>query len=196
MKMKVIYIVLGIGILFFIISQLYFLIAQKNIEQYPYKVVKIYDNFEVRNYEAALFTSLKINSKEYKKASSKGFSVLAGYIFGNNKENEKIAMTSPVAMSIEDTTTMLFLVPKKYNKESLPKPNDSKIEFREMPAKKMAAITFGGWANDEKIKLYKEKLIKELEINGISYSNRFYYLGYNAPMETINRKNEIIIELN
>lgn len=195
MKMKILFIVLGVVAVLFILFQLYFVISQKNIEKYPYKVVKSYGDFEVRNYEASLFTSVKLSNKTYKETSSQGFSILAGYIFGGNNKNEKIAMTSPVAMTIDDATTMMFLVPKKYTKESLPKPDDGNIEFTEMPAKKIAAITFSGWANDDKIKGYKEKLIAALNKNGIKYTNSFYFLGYNAPFELLNRKNEVIVEL-
>ena len=104
-------------------------------------------------------------------------------------------MTSPVAMTIDDATTMMFLVPKKYTKETLPKPNNDDIEFTEMPAKKVAAITFNGWANDDKIKDYKEKLRAVLDKNEIKYTAKFYFLGYNAPFELLNRKNEVIVEL-
>lgn len=169
--------------------------GQKNIESYPYEVLKKYDSFEIRSYEATLFTSVKLSTKGYKNSSSKGFSILAGYIFGDNEKNEKISMTSPVAMSLEDSMTMMFMVPKEYKKETLPKPNQSSIEFKEEPAKTVAAITFSGWADDEKIEKYKQKLIAALEAEGISYSNRFYFLGYNPPYEVFNRKNEVIVEL-
>lgn len=193
--MKIILILIGIAFFGFIIVQFFAMSGQKNIEMYPYKVDKTYDSFEVRSYEASLFTSVQLTSKEYKESSSKGFSILAGYIFGNNERNEKIAMTSPVAMSLEDSMTMMFMVPKKFNKETLPQPNQSNIEFREEPAKTVAAITFGGWASDEKIKSHKEQLIAALEAEGISYTNQFYFLGYNPPYEMFNRKNEVIVEL-
>tara|TARA_B110000091_G_scaffold188688_1_gene210662 strand:- start:4419 stop:5012 length:594 start_codon:yes stop_codon:yes gene_type:complete len=194
-KMKIVYIILGVVIVLFIASQIFFMSSQKNIEQYPFKVVKTYDNFEIRNYEATLFTAVKLVTNKYDKVSSKGFSVLAGYIFGGNNKEEKIAMTSPVAMTLKDTTTMMFMVPKKYKKEDLPIPNNPLIEFKEIPAKKMAAISFKGWADDKKIASYKKKLIKALEKEGIKYSNNFLFLGYNAPMEVFNRKNEVIVEL-
>jgi hypothetical protein len=91
--------------------------------------------------------------------------------------------------------TMMFMVPKKLKKETLPKPDQSQIEFREEPAKTVAAISFGGWANDEKIEKYKQKLISALDAEGITYTNRFYFLGYNPPYEVFNRKNEIIVQL-
>jgi len=193
--MKTASILLGIIAIVFVGIQLFSLKSQKNIETYPYVVNKKYDQFEIRSYKATLFTSVKLSTKKYKEASSKGFSILAGYIFGNNNRNEKIAMTSPVSMSLKDSTTMMFMVPKKYKKETLPQPNLSKIKFKEEPAKTVAAINFNGWANDKKIKKYKQKLKEALEKEGILYKNRFHFLGYNAPYEVFNRKNEIIVEL-
>lgn len=194
-KMKTLLIVIGILILAFIVIQLFALNSQRGIETYSYTINKKYETFETRSYEATLFTSVKLSTKGYKNSSSKGFSILAGYIFGSNDRNEKISMTSPVAMTLGDSTTMMFIVPKKLKKEMLPKPTESLIEFKDEPAKTVAAITFSGWANDKNIKLYKQQLISALEAEGIKYSDRFYFLGYNAPYEVFNRKNEIIVEL-
>ena len=193
--MKTLFLLLGVILIAFVVVQLFAMKGQRNIETYPYFVQKKYDIFEIRNYEATLFTTVKLATKKYKESSSKGFSLLAGYIFGNNERNEKIAMTSPVAMTIEDSVTMMFMVPKKFKKEMLPQPNQLQIEFKEEPAKTVAAIVFDGWANDEKIEKYKEKLKAALDAEGITYTNRFYFLGYNAPYEVFNRKNEVIVEL-
>ena len=192
---KVILFVLGIALVGFIAVQIYAMKAQNKIESYSYTVDKSYGNFEIRSYEASLFTSVKLPMKNYKKGSSEGFSILAEYIFGGNDKNEKISMTSPVTVSLEDTMTMMFLVPKKFNKESLPKPNQSKVEFREEPKKTVAAITFGGWADDENIEIYKNQLINLLKKEGIKHTNKFSFLGYNPPFEVFNRKNEVIVEL-
>jgi hypothetical protein len=193
--MKVILIILGILVGAFLIIQFFALRSQHNIETYSYEKVKAYDGFEIRNYEASLFTSVKLSTGEYKQASSTGFSILAGYIFGGNATNEKIAMTSPVAMSLEDSMTMMFMVPREMKKENLPRPNASQIQFREEPAKTVAALSFGGWANTEKLEKYKKKLKAVLDAEGIAYEDRFYFLGYNAPYEFFNRKNEVIVEL-
>ena len=193
--MKILLILLGVIVITFVIIQLFAMRGQRNIETYTYVVNKKYDTFEIRSYEASLFTSVKLSTKGYKDASSKGFSILAGYIFGKNERNEKISMTSPVAMTLEDSMTMMFMVPKKLNKKTLPKPDQSQIEFREEPAKTVAAINFNGWANDEKIEKYKQKLISALDAEGITYTKRFYFLGYNPPYEVFNRKNEVIVEL-
>jgi len=193
--MKIIYAIVAIILLAFIVIQVFAYKSQRDIEMYPYVVNKKYDTFEIRSYDATLFTSVKLSTNQYKDASSNGFSILAGYIFGGNDRSEKIAMTSPVAMSLEDSMTMMFMVPKKYTMETLPQPNQSQIQFKEEPAKVVAAITFGGWANDERIEEYKQKLISALNKEGIPYTNKFYLLGYNPPFELVNRRNEVIVEL-
>ena len=193
--MKILLILLGVILIAFVVIQLFAFNSQRNIETYPYVVNKKYDTFEIRSYEATLFTSVKLSTKGYKNSSSKGFSILAGYIFGNNERNEKISMTSPVTMTLEDSMTMMFMVPKELKKEMLPKPDQSLIEFKEEPAKTVAAINFKGWANDKKIEKFKQKLKSALDAEGIAYTDRFYFLGYNAPYEVFNRKNEVIVEL-
>ena len=193
--MKIITIALVSILLLFTFIQLYFIHLQRNIETYPYVVKKKYKQFEIRSYETTLFTSVRLSTKGYKNSSSKGFSILAGYIFGNNERKEKIAMTSPVSMSLEDSTTMMFMVPKKLKKDMLPKPNQTGIEFKQEPAKNLAAIRFSGWANDTKIEKYKQHLKAALDAEGIKYTNQFYFFGYNAPFEILNRKNEILVEL-
>jgi hypothetical protein len=193
--MKIVMIILAVILTSFALVQLYLIFGQRNIEKYPYVVQKKYGKIEIRTYEATLFTSVKLNTKGYENSSRRGFSILAGYIFGNNERNEKIAMTSPVTMSLGDSVTMMFMVPKKLKKDMLPKPNQSGIEFKEEPAKQLAAIRFSGWANDAKIEKYKQQLKAALDAEGIKYSNQFYFFGYNAPFEVFNRKNEVLVEL-
>ena len=193
--MKIAIIALGVILPAFICIQLYFIHLQRNIETYPYVVKKKYQQVEIRSYETTLFTSVRLSTKGYKNSASQGFSILAGYIFGNNERNEKIAMTSPVSMSLEDTMTMMFMVPKKFKKDMLPKPNQTGIEFTQEPAKILAAITFSGWADDTKIEKYKQNLKAALDAEGIKYTDQFYFFGYNAPYEVFNRKNEVIVEL-
>ena len=194
--MKTFLIILGLIFMLFLGSQIYLYRSSNRIEGYKYSIIKTYKDFEIRIYEASLFTSVKIHTDNYKRASSKGFSILGGYIFGKNENKEQIPMTSPVAMTLEKKEmTMLFLVPEKFTKENLPKPENTNIEFIEIPEKKMAAITFSGWASDEKIEKYKLLLIKLLDENGIKYANKFSVLGYNPPYEVLFRRNEIIVEL-
>jgi hypothetical protein len=193
--MKTFLIIIGVIFLLFVGSQIYFYKSSRTIEEYRYVVTTVYEDFEIRTYEASLFTSVKLDTDLYRKASSKGFSILGGYIFGKNEKKEQISMTSPVKLSLKEEMIMQFLVPKNLTKDDLPLPDNSSIEFVEVSERKMAAISFGGWANDKKIEKYKLRLIALLDKNQIKHTNNFSLLGYNPPYELFFRKNEIIVEL-
>ncbi|MEY3199657.1 MAG: hypothetical protein RJA13_1615, partial [Bacteroidota bacterium] len=90
---------------------------------------------------------------------------------------------------------MSFLVPAGLSMEDMPKPTNKDIYFEKKEAKIMAAIEFGGWADDAKIESYKKKLVGELLKNNIQFVGKFAYLGYNPPFDLINRRNEIVVEL-
>ena len=194
--MKALGVILLLILILFIGFQLYSTMSTKKTEQYPYEVLTTYPDFEIRQYESRLFTTIKLNSNKYEEVSGKGFSALAGYIFGGNEKKEKIAMTSPVAMSLGDSMTMMFMVPRDLDESVLPVPDNKNIQFKTMPPQKVAAIRFGGWSSSDKIETYKRRLIEALEKEKISFKPNFFYLGYNPPYELVNRRNEIIVELN
>jgi hypothetical protein len=193
--MKIILIGLASVSVLFLLSQVLFNRASNNIEMYKYEVVKEFDGFEIRAYESANFSYVTMDKGSYEQTSRNGFRKLAGYIFGNNEGNQKIAMTSPVAMTMEDSVTMMFMLPSEYGINDMPKPNDPNVKFRQEPEKYVAAIGFGGWANDKKIGKYTQKLKDLLKANGIDHKDKFSYLGYNAPFEMMDRRNEIIVEV-
>lgn len=158
-------------------------------------VIKEYDEFEVRRYDSALFSSVVLEDTTYEQTANSGFRVLAGYIFGGNETGQKIAMTSPVTMELGDSTKMSFMVPSNYTEKDLPKPKNGRIFFERKEGAIMAAIRFGGWADDARIEKYKNDLIQALEKQGLKYTGKFSYLGYNPPYAIVARRNEVVVEL-
>ena len=63
--------------------------STNNTEEHKYEVIKDYGDFEIRKYEPAIFSYTVMDEKSYNDVSSKGFRILAGYIFGNNESNQK-----------------------------------------------------------------------------------------------------------
>lgn len=181
--------------LVFMAFQWYSSQSTSKTESYGYTVVKTFDDFEIRAYDAALFSYVNMEKQAYRNASGSGFRVLAGYIFGGNETEEKIAMTTPVRMEMGDTMRMAFMVPKAYTLEELPKPNDQRIAFEREEERIVAAICFGGWADDESIEEYMQKLLQALEREGIQAKGNIEFLGYNPPYEMVNRRNEVIVEV-
>lgn len=192
--MKNMWIVLLVVAIVFIAFQSFMSISNSNIERQKYRVVKAEKGFELRYYPPATFATVKSSAKSYRELSSSGFRKIAGYIFGGNESSTKIAMTSPVHMDInEKESSMSFVMPSKYDLESLPKPNDAKVEIHETPGEYLAAIEFGGFANDASIRKHADELKQLLNGKGIKIIGNFRYLGYNPPYQIIARKNEIVV---
>lgn len=193
--MIMITVLVGLGLLF-ILSEMYQRKLSMGINMYEYSVDKKMDGFEIRNYKAAYFNTVKMEGSSYKESSSKGFRVLAGYIFGGNKQDKKISMTSPVVMDMKEDITMKFMVPFDEDPQMLPQPNSSRVKLELVPAKKVAAIRFGGYASDEIIREKAALLLKLLDQQGIDHKETYSFYGYNPPFQVTGRRNEVIIELN
>ena len=170
--------------------------TKTSIEKQKYRLVKKEKEFEIRFYPPAILATTRSAVKSYRELGSSGFRKIAGYIFGNNESSAKIAMTAPVHMDINDKgSSMSFVMPSQYTLDKLPRPVDSRVELHESAAVYMAAIEFGGYANDEKIKQYADRLVQALNRNGIKTTGNPTFLGYNAPYELIGRKNEVVIAI-
>ncbi len=185
-------IVIGLIIVF----QIYIAMATNKTNTQPYKVIRKEKDFEIRLYPAVTMATITSSAKTYRELSGSGFRKLAGYIFGGNSTNEKIAMTAPVHMDINDSSSsMSFVMPENYNNKNLPRPNDANVIIKTTTDETAAVIQFGGFASDKVIKYYAAKLRTQLKLYSISYSGNFRYLGYNPPYQLFGRKNEVIVNV-
>jgi hypothetical protein len=193
--MKALLITLLVLTVLFAAAQVFMAQSTGKTEGHAYVVLKTFTEFEIRRYQPALFSYVVMQSAEYKEVSSKGFRTLAGYIFGGNDKKQQISMTSPVTMTMADSITMKFKIPEGMELEAMPKPNNPNVRFASEPEKTVAAITFDGWATDQRIAEYTQKLKDLLVKNNISHTGKFSYLGYNPPYEVLNRRNEIVVDV-
>lgn len=194
--MKIVLIVIGIIVITFIAFQIYTTMATNKSEMQFYKVIKVEKEFEIRFYPSTTMAAITSSAKTYKELGSSGFRKLAGYIFGGNKDNKQIAMTSPVHMDINDSvSSMSFVMPANYNKDNLPLPNNADVSIQTVPDEYVAAITFNGYASQETIKKYATKLENALQEKHLSYFGNFRFLGYNPPYQLFGRRNEIILSV-
>ena len=163
-------------------------------EKQKYKVVFSEKEFEVRFYPSAILATVYSDARNYKELATPGFRKLAGYIFGGNEADTKISMTSPVHMDMKNAS-MSFVMPSSFSEENLPKPDDPGVKIERTDDIYVAAIRFGGYATDNDISQYSEKLKTLLEEKGIRWYGNFRYLGYNPPFQPFGRKNEIIVNV-
>ena len=177
-------------------------------ESPKYRLIREQKNIEIRHYSAYIKAEVDVSGKNYKSAIENGFSILAGYIFGNNiskqkvemttpvQTSQKIAMTTPVTVSGGEKFTVSFIMPSKFTLESLPSPNDNRIRFVPIPEHEMAAIRFTGYFNQKSINQHKEQLIQWLQEQGLETEGDFIIAGYNPPwVPGIFARNEVMIKL-
>jgi hypothetical protein len=163
-------------------------------EKQTYRVVHTDKEFEIRFYPSAIMATIHSSAKSYRELSYPGFRQLAGYIFGGNETGEKIAMTSPVHMDLNDSlSSMSFVMPSSYRMENLPAPENAGVQLEKTPDEHVAVLRFKGYASDSRIRSYSEKLRKLLVEKQIPYHGPFRYLGYDPPYKPFGRRNEIIV---
>jgi effector-binding domain-containing protein len=175
-----------------------------------YSVTKKQNEIELRQYPGYIQAEVSIFEKDYKSAIEKGFSFLAGYIFGNNisrqkiamttpvqvSQSEKIAMTTPVIVTGKDSFTVAFIMPAEYTLETLPLPKDNNIHFTLIPGHTMAAIRFSGYFQHDTINRNKERLSQWLAEEGLETEGDFIVAGYNPPwVPGFLARNEVLIKV-
>jgi hypothetical protein len=167
-----------------------------NIETPNYKVLKSYSkNIELRQYPNLIVAKTRLKDNSFDHSGSDGFRSIAGYIFGGNDKEQKIAMTSPVVMELNDSATMYFVMPSQYKKEELPNPSNKNVEIQEEASKVLLVVRYGGYSNDERIKSHTEVLRQIIQKHQLKATGPFMYMGYNAPWDIINRRNEVAVEI-
>jgi hypothetical protein len=168
----------------------------KGIETPNYKVIKTLGDVEIREYPQMILAQTKLGGKRYQSNGNNGFGVVANYIFGGNQQQQKIAMTAPVIMNMSDTeASMSFVMPSQYQLAELPTPNSTAVSLVSQDSMKLAVLRFGGFSSDEKIAKHAQILTQVLKENNIQTKGSLLYMGYNAPWDLINRRNEVAFQI-
>lgn len=171
--------------------------------------------FELRLYEPKILAEVLV-SGTMREASSKGFRLIADFIFGNNiatsGKSEKISMTAPVliephAEKISMTAPVNveqygagwkvnFVMPRQYTLETLPKPNNPLVKIKPIPAKKFAVIQFSGLVDAEKVAKKVTDLEQWISTKQLKVLGNAELAIYNPPWTLpFLRRNEVMIEV-
>jgi hypothetical protein len=194
--MKAFILLTAIVIAAMLLFQSFTIRSSNKTEEQKYSVILKEKDFEIRFYPSVTVATINSSAKTYKELSGPGFRRLAGYIFGGNETSTSISMTSPVHMNVNDSvSSMSFVMPSAYSKENLPKPNDPEVIIQKTPAEYVAVMRFSGFASDQDLIFYSEKLHNILDEKGITSYGNVRYLGYNPPYQLVNRRNEMIVSI-
>ena len=156
-------------------------------ETQSFDLIKKVGEAEIRFYPPAM----KIRSSR-----KNGFGALFGYISGRNSRDQKIAMTTPVYLGKnEDSEMMEFVLPRSIDKSNAPKPLSEKVEVYESRSGYYIAHSFGGYAFDWAVNRVRKNLEEIAFRNNIKLIGDPFVLVYDSPYKIINRKNEVLFEV-
>ena len=146
----------------------------RTVEMLDYQVLDKEGSFEIRHYEEYWAVRTEITG-DYRESTRKGFRLLFNYISGDNKAQEKIAMTGPVLQQEKgDKIAMTgpviqqkrgtgwiieFVLPSKYNTEQPPEPLAPEVSLIKMPGYRAGAIRYSGSLREETYNIKAKELM-------------------------------------
>ena len=188
------------------------------IEEPSFTVVKKIGEVEIRQYAPFVVAEVTVNA-DANDAGSQAFPILAGYIFGKNKGERKMAMTAPVIqlpapviqtpapvkleMTAPVTQTAVpggyvvqFVLPKTVTLATAPEPLDARVRLREMPAASWAVITYSGLWSQSNFEENLNALRAALKTADIAVQGEPVLSRYNGPLTPwFLRRNEVWLAL-
>lgn len=168
------------------------------------------DAVELRQYGPRIAAETTVDGNE-ERARSAGFRRLAGYIFGGNHRQEKIAMTAPVgqagageriamtapvaqASDGQNRWVIRFFMPSKWSLETLPAPNDDTVSLVSVPGETVAVLRFSGDRGPAAVTSRTAELEEVLRENGFEPTGPAVAWFYDPPWTLpFCRRNEIAI---
>jgi hypothetical protein len=196
---------------------LYGVYMSMSVSEAPYEVSELLENgVEIRAYPAEIWATAVAEDQ------NGAFSPLFRYISGDNEKGEKIEMTAPVVtptpqpagtdstqgekieltapvvtMNTERGQLMAFIMPERFDINSIPKPSSSRVKIELVEPRKLATIRFSGYVNQDNYEKNMELLNKTLETRGISTKGEPLLMQYNDPWTPpFLRRNEIAVQIN
>lgn len=178
-------------------------------EEAKYNVLLEQDGFELREYESHILAETSVDG-EFEDAGNEAFGRLFRYISGNNKQQQKVAMTSPVGQEPASQKIVMtspvgqqkqdgkwvvsFMMPASFTLETTPEPKDPSVSIREVPARLIAAVSYSGSWNEKSYRRNLEKLQDWMVNNRLTPLGEPIWARYDPPyMPWFLRRNEILL---
>jgi hypothetical protein len=181
------------------------------VEEPGYQVIRKIDPIELRRYAPYVVAEVVLNTSP-ENAGNQAFPILAGYIFGKNKGERKLAMTAPVIQTnapvrlemtapvtqstVAGGTLVQFVLPKDITLATAPEPIDERVRLREVPTTTWAVIRYSGSWSQANYEEHLTQLRALLGAAGIATQGEPVLARYDPPfMPSFLRRNEIWLEV-
>jgi hypothetical protein len=167
--------------------------SRAGYESAPCQVMRASGNFELRDYP--VLTVVETLMTRTGNNADGSFMRLFRFITGGNEAKQKIAMTTPVFMSGSDSNaTMAFVLPAKLNSVEVPKPADSSLTVRELPAGRFAVMRFSGGRSAKNEAAALQQLKDWMTTQGLSVLSPPVFAYFDPPWTPgFLRRNEVML---
>jgi hypothetical protein len=173
------------------------LTARSQYESAEYTVLKSDGAFQIRQYPALMMVTT--NMKLETQGDDGSFMRLFRYISGENKGDQKVAMTTPVFMASDEGSLvgrMGFVIPRKFVGNQIPEPSGKQVQIRERSGGRFAVISFNGRLNNDSCAAAEERLRDWITSRGLRGKTEVESAGYDPPWTPGPlRRNEVLIRL-
>ena len=158
-----------------------------------YEVIMKDNEYEIRKYTDFFIVEYE---NEMDPEINKGFGSLFNYISSDNKEKEKISMTTPVIQEVTSANKkMAFVVPGKFGQQ-IPEPNNPNLKIKKFDEGLFAVIQYSGFSNKSKELQREKKLESWISDNVYQRKSNYMLAFYNAPFTLpMLRRNEIWVRV-
>lgn len=162
----------------------------------PYRLIREVGAFQLRRYEAMVVAQTLVEGSR-DEAVDEGFRRLAGYIFGDNKPENQMSMTTPVLQAkMENAWLISFVLEEEFTLESAPKPLDPRVTLALIPPKTVATYRYTGNNTDANMQEAAEELRGWLKAQNFSMVGEVAWGQYDQPFAVpFLKRNEAYVEI-
>lgn len=175
-------------------AAIYFL-REKQADEPDYRALASDGDYQIRDYPAITVAETVVEGPR-KVALSRGFSILADYLFAKSRDGDELPMTVPVIQDggdpmasdpplfdddLEGGWRTRFVMPADRVADELPEPPDG-IELVDLPARKLAVVSFSGRPDDRMLSEHEDRLRGWLARRGEASEAEPEYAFYNSPL--------------
>jgi SOUL heme-binding protein len=162
-----------------------------------YEVESTHDLLEVRRYPLRIEARAEVVDHELEAALDRGYGRLSCFVYGANAADEDLERTTPVMLAMHDGVyTVSFVMPPGRTFASLPSPDDMRVELRDVPERRIAALRFSGRFTRENVARHERRLLEQLVNAGLSAKGSVVFATYDSPATLpALRRNELWIEV-
>jgi hypothetical protein len=187
----------------------FYYFRERSQEEPGFRPLATDGDHQIREYPALTVAETLVNGPR-REALDQGHQILADYLLAKSRDGEALPMMNPVMQDggdpmgsdpplfdddLEGAWRTRFVMPDGLSADELPDPPEG-VQLVELPARKVAVVSFSGRATDELLAEQEDRLRGWLAKRGERSNGEPEYAFYNSPMiPGPMRRNEVWLAL-